>query len=140
MSGGSDAKNFSILIVDDENSNIMALSHILSSDYTLYAAKSGQSAIDAASKYLPDIILLDIIMPDMDGYDVLSVLKKQEKTRNIPVIFVTGLSSPDDEEKGMTLGVSDYISKPFSSAIVKLRVLNQIKIIVLERLLQESKG
>ena len=139
MSTGNEARKFSILIVDDENSNIMALSHILSPDYKLYAAKNGQSALDAASKHLPDIILLDIIMPDMDGYEVLSVLKKQNKTRNIPIIFVTGLNSPEDEEKGMTLGVADYISKPFSSAIVKLRVLNQKKIIILERLIQEGK-
>ncbi|MCL2088207.1 MAG: diguanylate cyclase [Oscillospiraceae bacterium] len=118
-----------ILVVDDENSNIMALTHILSPEYTVYAAKSGRAAIDAAAKHLPDVILLDILMPDMDGYDVISALKSNEKIREIPVIYITGLSSSLDEEKGLLLGAADYISKPFSSAIVKLRVQNQIKIL-----------
>ena len=118
-----------VLIVDDENTNIMALTHILSADYTVYAAKSGKKGIEAAEKYLPDVILLDIIMPEMDGYAVIAALKNNEKTKNIPVIFITGLSNADDEEKGLSLGASDYIGKPFSPAIVKLRVQNQIKII-----------
>jgi diguanylate cyclase (GGDEF)-like protein len=118
-----------VLIVDDENSNIMALSHILSPDYAVYAAKNGQKAIEAAKKYLPDVILLDIIMPEMDGYAVISTLKGSEKTRNIPVVFITGLRNADDEEKGLSLGAADYISKPFSSAIVKLRIMNQIKML-----------
>jgi diguanylate cyclase (GGDEF)-like protein len=122
-------KNNSVLIVDDENSNIMALTYILSPEYKVFAAKSGKNAIVAAEKHLPDIILLDIIMPEMDGYDVLSELKNSEKTMNIPVIFITGLSNSGDEEKGLALGASDYIIKPFSSSIVKLRVRNQIKML-----------
>ena len=122
-------KKNSVLVIDDENSNIMAVTHILSPDYTVYAAKNGQSGITAAEKYLPDVILLDIIMPEMDGYDAITALKKSDKTQNIPVIFITGLNDPGDEEKGLTLGAVDYISKPFSPAIVKLRVQNQIKII-----------
>jgi len=128
-------KQNSVLVVDDENSNIMALTHILGPDYTVYAAKSGPNAIAAAEKYLPDVILLDIIMPEMDGYAVLSALKTNERTQNIPVIFITGLSNPDDEEKGLSLGADDYISKPFGAAIVKLRVANQIKIINQTRLI-----
>ena len=124
-----EAKRYSILIVDDEESNIMALSHILSSSYSLIAVKDGQDAIDMATELLPDLILLDIIMPDMDGYAVISALKGEEKTADIPVIFVTGLSNADDEEKGLALGAADYISKPFSPAIVKLRVQNQIRLI-----------
>ena len=120
----------SILVVDDENSNILALTHILSSEYIVYAAKNGENAIKAAEKYLPDIILLDIIMPDMDGYAVMTALKSSEKTKDIPVIFVTGLSSTGDEEKGLALGTADYITKPFSPAIVRLRVNNQIKLLV----------
>ena len=124
-----DAGKHSILIVDDENFNIMALTHILSPEYTVFAAKNGQNAMSAAEKYLPDVILLDIIMPEMDGYAVISALKNSEKTQNIPVIFVTGLSSVYGEEKGLVLGASDYIAKPFSPAIVRLRVQNQIKIL-----------
>jgi len=119
----------SVLIVDDENSNIIALTHILSSEYTVYAAKNGKNAIAAAQKYLPDVILLDIIMPEMDGYEVLAVFKASEVMQNIPVIFITGLSNSEAEEKGLSLGASDYIGKPFSPAIVKLRIRNQIKML-----------
>ena len=115
----SKAKKNSVLVVDDESSNIMALSHILSPEYTVYAAKNGPAAIRAAEKHLPDVILLDIIMPGMDGYDVIGALKNSEKTRHLPVVFITGLSNADDEKKGLALGASDYICKPFSSAIVK---------------------
>ncbi|MDR2558738.1 MAG: response regulator [Oscillospiraceae bacterium] len=125
----NDSKKNSVLIVDDENLNIMVLTHILEPDYTVYAAKDGASAIKAAEKYLPDVILLDIMMPEMNGYTVITELKKSEKTKDIPVIFVTVLSYTDDEEKGLTLGAADFITKPFSSEVVKLRVKNQIKII-----------
>ena len=124
----------SLLIVDDEKSNIMVLTRILSPEYTVYAAKNGYDAIEVANEYLPDVILLDIIMPETDGYEVLATLKASEKTRDIPVIFITGLSNATDEAKGLALGASDYISKPFSQAIVKLRVGNQIKIINQTRL------
>ena len=123
------AKKNSVLIVDDVNANITALANILSPDYTVYAAKNGQDAITAAAQYLPDVILLDIIMPEMDGYAVMAALQGCETTRRIPVILITGLSNPADEEKGLSLGAVDYIRKPFSPAIVKLRVQNQIKII-----------
>jgi len=129
----------SALIVDDENSNIMALTHILSPLYTVYAAKTGQKALEAAERYLPDVILLDIVMPDIDGYAVISVLKNSEKLKNIPVIFITGLSNADDEEKGLSLGATDYIGKPFSPAIVKLRVQNQVNQINLTRLVIEKE-
>jgi len=122
------AKN-SILIVDDERANIIALTHMLSQDYKLYAAKNGRHAVELAKKHLPDIIMLDILMPDVNGFEVLTVLKRDEDTKDIPVIFVTGLNNEEDEEKGLELGAADYITKPFRSSIVKLRVGNQIKII-----------
>ena len=117
----------SVLIVDDENMNMFALTHMLRPEYTVYAAKNGPSAIRIAKKQLPDVILLDILMPDMDGYEVLSELKSDEETRNIPVIFVTGLINPDDEKKGLEMGAADYINKPFNAGIVKEKVRNQIK-------------
>jgi len=122
-------KTKSVLIVDDENSNIMALTHILSSDYVVYASKNGQSAINVAEKYLPDVILLDILMPDMSGYEVITTLKSSKKTQHIPVIFITGLRTSGDEEKGLALGAADYIIKPFFPSIVKHRVWNQIKVL-----------
>jgi len=119
----------SILIVDDESSNVEALLHILPPEYAVYVVTSGAEAIEVAEKLLPDIVLLDIVMPEVDGYAVIAALKESEKTREIPVIFLTGLSSADDEEKGLALGAADYISKPFSPGVVKLRVANQIKIL-----------
>jgi diguanylate cyclase (GGDEF)-like protein len=132
-----ETKTNSVLIVDDENSNIMALTHILSPDYAVYAAKNGQNAVTAAEKHLPDVILLDIVMPEMDGYAVMSALKNSETTQKIPVIFITGLSNADDEEKGLKMGAADYISKPFSPAIVKLRVNNQIKMLNQFRIIEQ---
>ena len=126
-------KKSSILIVDDEEANIMALSHILTPSFTVFAVKDGLDAIETAEEFRPDVILLDIIMPDMDGYAVIKALKNSEKTRNIPVIFITGLSNADDEEKGLDMGAVDYISKPFIPAIVRLRIMNQIKMLNLIR-------
>ena len=123
-----EAKKNRVLIVDDESSRIALLTLILSSEYTVYAAKNGQAAIKAAEKHLPDVILLDVIMPEMDGYAVLAALKSSERTRSIPVIFITTLAQADDEKKGLLLGAVGYITKPFNSVIIKLYVQNQIKI------------
>ncbi|MDR0444058.1 MAG: diguanylate cyclase [Treponema sp.] len=117
-----------LLIVDDDSSNLMALSYILS-EYVIYTAKNGTSAIEKAEKYLPDLVLLDIIMSDMNGYEVLAALKESDKTKHIPVIFITGLNNIEDEKKGLELGAIDYISKPFDEIIVKLRVQLHIRII-----------
>jgi signal transduction histidine kinase/HPt (histidine-containing phosphotransfer) domain-containing protein len=118
-----------VLIVDDEKSNIEILGSILSPDYTVYMTKSGSSAIELANKHSPDLILLDIIMPDIDGFEVLNALKASEKTRDIPVIFITGLDSVKDEEKGLALGAADFIHKPFSNSIVQSRVRNQMQLV-----------
>ena len=123
------SKKYSILIVDDERLNISVLRSILSPEYTVYAANDGEDAIETAEEFLPDLILLDIVMPDMDGYEALAALKRQEKTQNIPVIFITGLNTTDAEVKGLALGAVDYIPKPFNEAIVKLRVKNQLNLI-----------
>jgi len=127
----------SVLVIDDETANIIALTGILSPLYNVLAAKNGTEAIIVANEHLPDVILLDVLMPDMDGYEVLSVLKSDEKTKNIPVIFITGLDSADAESKGLALGAADYIIKPFGSDVVKLRVQNQIKIVNHIRTLEE---
>ena len=134
---GNEEKN-SILVVDDERANIIALTHILSSEYTIYAAKNGQDAIDVAKEYTPDLILLDIIMPEIDGYEVFSILKNTEETRAIPVIFITGLAKDEDEERGMALGAADYITKPFSPGVVKLRVKNQMQILSQIKMIKQS--
>jgi len=125
----AEAKKNTVLIVDDEKSNIMILTHILSPAYDIYASRDGKDAVDAAHEFMPDIILLDILMPGMDGYDVIKELKSSETTREIPVIFISGLSRVEDERRGLSLGAADYINKPFNSAIVELRVKNQIMLI-----------
>jgi signal transduction histidine kinase len=119
----------SLLIVDDEKSNLKVLTHILGQDYTIYTATNGISAIERARQYLPDLILLDILMPEMNGYQTLLELKADEKTQRIPVIFITGLDSFEDEERGLDMGAADFIHKPFSAKIVKSRILNQIQIV-----------
>jgi PleD family two-component response regulator len=129
----------SILIVDDEKSNVITLTNILSEEYMIYAAKDGWDAIEAANEFEPDLILLDILMPGMDGYEVITALKKSERTMNTPVIFTTGLDSTDDEELGLTFGAADYICKPFNATIVSLRVRNQMKIVNQLRLIETLK-
>jgi len=129
----------SVLIIDDEKTNVMALTHILNTEYTVYAVMDGLDGVRIAEDYCPDVILLDIVMPDMDGYEVLAALKYSEKAKHIPVIFITGLNNPADEEKGLSLGASDYISKPFSPSIVRLRVRNQINLINQTRLATEKE-
>jgi len=119
----------SILIVDDEKANIIALSHILSPTYDIYTSRNGHDAIEIAKEFLPCIILLDILMPGIDGYTVIQELKNNERTWDIPVIFISGLDNAEDERRGLSLGAADYISKPFNPAVVELRVLNQVKIV-----------
>jgi diguanylate cyclase (GGDEF)-like protein len=125
----NEEKKNSLLIVDDEKSNLQILTHILESEYTIFTATNGISAIEKARKFLPDIILLDIIMPEMDGYQTLSEIKKCEELYRIPVVFITSLNNVENEEKGLALEAADYIAKPFSANVVKLRVRNQIQMI-----------
>jgi CheY-like chemotaxis protein len=116
-----------ILVVDDEKSNLNVLNHILHQEHIVYLAKDGQIGLEIANECMPDLILLDIIMPDMDGYEVLSTLKASAATQNIPVVFITGLGDNGDREKGLTAGAADYISKPFSATIVKETVNNLLQ-------------
>ena len=98
-------------------------------EYTIYAAKDGDTAMQMATNHLPDLILLDIIMSGMNGYEVVNNLRSIESTKHIPIIFISGLVSKEDEERGLSMEVADYISKPFTPQIVKLRVRNQIRMI-----------
>jgi PAS domain S-box-containing protein len=123
-------KKNSVLVVDDEEINLEVLSAILSLDYTVYKANSGTVAVEMAHSFLPDLILLDIVMPaGMNGYEVLSALKASEETRKIPVIFITSLNDIEIEAKGLALDVADFIHKPINTMIVQLRVLHQIQIV-----------
>lgn len=116
-----------ILVVDDEPLNIKMLSQALSPWYRIKAATSGADAIKvAASDDPPDLILLDIAMPGMDGYEVCDQLKSLHSTKNIPIIFITARSSNEDEARGLERGAVDYITKPFSLPIVMARIRNQL--------------
>ena len=122
------AKNV-VLIVDDVALNVKVLVNLLKDTYELKIATDGQRALELAqSEPIPDLILLDIVMPDMDGYEVLESLKITSLTKNIPVIFVTASSSINDEEKGLNLGAVDYITKPISPAIVLARIKTHLTI------------
>jgi len=126
-----------VLIVDDEHVNLNILTHILEKDYTIHTASDGKSAVEKAKELLPDLILLDIVMPGTDGYETIVKLKNIEETKDIPVIFITGLSQPEEEEKGLSLGAADYILKPFSAKIIKLRVDHQIQINDMRRIIKK---
>ncbi|MDR2589563.1 MAG: response regulator [Oscillospiraceae bacterium] len=127
-------KKHSVLIVDDEKLNIIALTSILGTDYRVLALIDSREALEVAEKEKPDVIVLDILMPEMDGYEVITELKKNEHTKDIPVIFITGLDTAASEEKALRLGAADYITKPFNTAIVKLRIKNQIELNLKEAL------
>lgn len=116
-----------VLVVDDEPLNIKVLSQALSPWYRIKAATNGQDALQiAASDDPPDLILLDVAMPGMSGYQVCDQLKASHNTRDIPVIFITAKNSNEDEAYGLELGAVDYITKPFSLPIVMARIRNQL--------------
>lgn len=118
-----------VLIVEDVNSDIDVLNHILKSHYEVLVAKSGETALKMAVEHQPDLILLDIILPDMTGFSVLSGLKESNLTRGIPVIILTGINNAQYEEKGLSLGAVDYITKPFHNTVVLARIKTHIRIL-----------
>ena len=118
-----------ILIVDDEVINLENLRHILKSDYQLVYARSGAEALSATAKHRPSLILLDIQLPDMDGYTVCRTLKANPEFEAIPVIFVTALAEAGDEAAGFAAGCVDYLSKPVTPIIVKARVRTHLSLV-----------
>jgi len=118
-----------LLIVDDDTTNLMELIGILKNDYMISTAKNGQSALDNIERVPPDLIILDIIMPGLSGFDVMTKLKQSPEMANIPVILISGAIGFDDERKGLAMGAIDYIRKPYDEVIVKLRVNYHIGVI-----------
>ncbi|SLM32237.1 Two-component system regulatory protein [Desulfamplus magnetovallimortis] len=115
-----------ILIVDDEPNNLQLMRHILGGDYQLSFAINGLNAIEVALKVMPDIILMDVMMPKMDGYEACRRLKSHPETASIPVIFITAMCDTDDESRGFEAGGVDYITKPVSKSIVRARVASHL--------------
>jgi phosphoserine phosphatase RsbU/P len=112
-----------VLVVDDATANLQVVHSMLKDDFKVRVATSGAKALVLVKdKPQPDLILLDVTMPDMDGYEVCAILKATPESRDIPVIFLTGKTETDDETKGFEVGAVDYIHKPFSPAVVKARV------------------
>ena len=128
---------FTLLIVDDEKQNRLLLTELFGTTYKIIQAKNGVQALEKARQHRPDLILLDVLMPEMDGMGVLRELKRDDATRLIPVIFITALDSATDEENGLNLGAVDYISKPFHPPIVRVRVRNQLQLLHQRRLLEQ---
>jgi len=134
-------KKYRILIVDDERSNRKVLSELLSEEFDVILAKNASQVFQRLNgEQVIDLVLLDIMLPDMDGYEILKRMKNNEDQKDIPVIFITVLDSTEDEEKAFQLGAVDFITKPFHPSIVKLRVKNQIKLIEQKQMLEEMAG
>jgi putative two-component system response regulator len=133
-------KKQTILIVDDAPENIELLNLILSNEYRITVALNGERALEIAANPadLPDLILLDVMMPGIDGYEVCRQLKTRDSTRKIPVIFVSALSEPVDEAKGLGLGAVDYLSKPVTAPIVRARVKTHLILHDQKRALEEK--
>ncbi len=127
-----------ILIIDDAKENIVVLSRLLKSQANIIFALSGEEGLKIANTSLPDLILLDISMPGLNGFEVLEHLKQSQNTAGIPIIFITGIPDAETEEKGLNLGAVDYITKPFASAVVKARVRHQLKLQRLTTALREA--
>jgi len=125
-----------ILIVDDEPANLKVMREVLGNKYRMSFAKSGDAALALLEKELPKLILLDIMMPDMNGFEVCQKVKANPKTSHIPIIFVTALGDESDEFKGFELGAVDYITKPISPAIVRARVKTHLSLVQAEQLKQ----
>jgi putative two-component system response regulator len=130
------AERSRILVVDDEPANLKVMREVLAKTYRMSFAKSGDAALALIEKELPKLILLDIMMPNMSGFDVCKAVKSNPLTAHIPIIFVTALGDESDEFKGFELGAVDYITKPISPAIVRARVKTHLSLVQAEQLKQ----
>jgi len=117
-----------ILIVDDEQLSLDLLKLALEDEYRLLTATTGLAALEIAARELPDLILLDIMMPEMDGYEVCRSLKVTPALQEIPVLFITCMNETENESLGLELGAADYIVKPYNQGIVRLRVRNHLQL------------
>lgn len=117
-----------ILIVDDEVSNIEIMNAVLEDHYEISFATSGEQALEVARSVLPDLILLDVMMPGLDGYEVCSRLKSDRLLADVPVIFTTGLDDQEAEVRGLSLGAIDYVTKPINPIVLNARVSNHIEL------------
>jgi sigma-B regulation protein RsbU (phosphoserine phosphatase) len=132
-------KEHTVLVVDDEKANINVLVGLMKKEYKILVANNGEKALVIASREKPDLILLDIMMPEMDGHEVLRRLKADSRTMEIPVIFLTAMSQTTDEEEGLNLGAVDYIVKPISPSIMMARVKTHLILKQAKEVLKKQK-
>ncbi|MEA3513116.1 MAG: response regulator [Campylobacterota bacterium] len=117
-----------ILVVDDTKVNIQILMELLGDDYDILACRDGETAIEMAQEDKPDLILLDIMMPKMDGFEVCEKLKEKPDTKEIPIIFLTAMSDEDSIEKAYDIGGSNYVTKPFKPKELLARVKRELEL------------
>jgi diguanylate cyclase (GGDEF)-like protein len=125
-----------VLVADDDPINRDVLGELLKPEYSVLLAKNGAQTLEKAARLLPDLILLDVVMPDMDGYEVLWRLRADPLTRDIAVIFISGLDRPEDEANGLNMGAADYIAKPFNATVVTARVALHLQVVRQRRMLE----
>jgi diguanylate cyclase (GGDEF)-like protein len=125
-----------VLIADDDPINRQVLAELLKPEYTVLLAKNGEQALERATRHAPDLVLLDVIMPDMDGYEVLRRLRANPQTEHLAVIFISGLDRPEDEANGLKMGAADYIAKPFNATVVMARVALHLQLVRQRRMLE----
>jgi len=130
-------KKSCILIIDDNSVQLVTLGRILSQQYEVRMANGGAEGLQRACDDNVDLILLDLFMEDMSGFDVILQLKQSEATASIPVIFVTGSDSAQDEKRGLSLGAADYIRKPFNEVMVLFRVEQQLRLAAQMRIIEK---
>jgi diguanylate cyclase (GGDEF)-like protein len=125
-----------VLIVDDSATNRQMLGDLLQPDYSVLLGKSGEEGLVLAREHQPDVILLDVVMPDVDGYEVLRRLKEDASTSALCVVFITGLNTPEAEERGLLEGASDYVTKPLHPTVVRARVALHMQVVRQRRMLE----
>jgi diguanylate cyclase (GGDEF)-like protein len=125
-----------VLVADDDAVNRQVLAELLKPEHTVLLAKNGAQALELAARHLPDLMLLDVVMPDMDGYEVLRRLRADAQTTHIAVIFISGLGRPEDEATGLKMGAADYIAKPFNATVVLARVSMHLQMVRQRRMLE----
>ncbi|MFC0252157.1 diguanylate cyclase [Massilia consociata] len=125
-----------VLVADDDAINREVLGELLMPEYTVLLAKNGAQTLERAARHAPDLILLDVMMPDMDGYEVLRRLRADPQTAHIAVIFISGLDRPEDEANGLKMGAADYITKPFNATVVMARVALHLQVVRQRRMLE----
>ena len=133
--------DYKILIVDDVVSNVLLLKILLTNEkFQVCTASNGKMCIEMAKKEHPDLILLDVMMPDINGFDTAVVLKKDEETKDIPIIFLTALNTPQDLVHGFQVGANDFLTKPFNKEELVMRVTQQISLVAAKRIIEKQNA